>query len=154
MDDVPPSPEHPDDLCACGHTRSGHIYNEGACRVGGVICPCTDFRAANPKQFVAMRKINAPQPPSFSTEQMEALLDEKSPGWRDNLPRLEWVPEDDPYWKRRAFELGQEVLDSRLEIARLRRMVIGCDCGMIHDAYNELRDQMTLAQIEFRKQTP
>lgn len=148
--------EHPDDPCACGHHRAGHIYNEGACRIGGVICPCTEFRDANPKHMVKITRadVDGLLPPSFSPEQMERLLDAKSPGWRDDLPKLEWMPEGDPYWKQRAFELGQELLDLRLEHARIRGLFLGCDCGIIHDAYNEQRGMIVQLQEEVRRLQP
>lgn len=142
--------QQPDDLCTCGHRRDGHIYNEGACRIGGVICPCPSFDLPVSKKFT---KLNAPKmakPPQFSPEQMEALLDAKSPGWRDDLPKLERLPDGDPYWKVRAFELGQEVLDLRLDNDRLRTKVIGCDCGIIHDAYNDQRLAIEELQRELR----
>ena len=36
----------PDTPCVCGHTKSSHVYNEGACRPG-VVCEaaCEGFQA-------------------------------------------------------------------------------------------------------------
>lgn len=151
-DALNPQPE----VCRCGHAKTDHVYHESVCRPAGIVCECTEFRQAQVRMMILPRKVGGDDPMSrwmatATPEQMEALLDERSPGWRERLPRLELMPEGDPYWKSRAIELGSEVLDLRLEVSRLRRMVIGCDCGIIHDAYNELRDEMTKAQIELRK---
>jgi hypothetical protein len=34
-----------DTTCVCGHLKSTHIYEEGACRPG-FVCECEGFRAA------------------------------------------------------------------------------------------------------------
>ena len=34
-----------DPICICGHPRSAHIYHEGACRTGKVLCPCAEFQS-------------------------------------------------------------------------------------------------------------
>lgn len=29
--------------CKCGHSKEAHIYHEGACRTGAVICSCQAY---------------------------------------------------------------------------------------------------------------
>lgn len=35
------------DKCVCGHQKEDHIYHEGACRTGKVICPCEKYVPEN-----------------------------------------------------------------------------------------------------------
>lgn len=47
MLDEPCTPEpkaEPPELCKCGHFAQQHIYGEGKCRSGIVVCPCDKFR--------------------------------------------------------------------------------------------------------------
>lgn len=34
--------------CVCGHEKTAHIYHEGACRTGTVVCHCAAFTTPNP----------------------------------------------------------------------------------------------------------
>lgn len=135
-------------FCLCGHPKEGHIYHEGACRIGDVVCGCEQY-VPKVRMMILPRKLDARQQraidqmnrivSAITPEQMEEMLDRTSPGWRDTMPKVEMLPEGDPYWKQRALELAQHVVDQNAEIDRLRTKVISCDCGIIHRAYNDLR---------------
>jgi len=36
--------------CKCGHAKEAHIYHEGACRTGKVVCECETYVAKESKQ--------------------------------------------------------------------------------------------------------
>lgn len=38
-----------EEMCKCGHTKSAHIYEEGACR-SGVACSCCKLESINPEK--------------------------------------------------------------------------------------------------------